>query len=202
MLSDLPLSSQIKKLKSSLDSKYDTKTPPGNTIGVQQSLKARMTPCLKTIIQNTKPEDIPSRFQIKLTGDGTQIGRGYGVVNIAFTVLEEGTKACSAQGNHTIAILKVSESDYDALYEALQDIITEAKHLTNITIDGINYKIEYYLGGDMKFLVFVCGNDAASATYSCIWCKCPSDQRSDMKLISNPKQPSCKKRVRPPRMLL
>jgi len=95
-----------------------------------------------------KPEDIPSRFLIKLTGDGTQIGRGYSVVNIAFTVLEEGTKGCSAQGNHTIAILKVSESDYGALYEALQDIITETKHLTNIIIDGINYKIDCYLGGD------------------------------------------------------
>jgi len=65
------------------------------------------------------------------------------VVNIAFTILEEGTKACSAQGNHTIAILKVSESDYDALYEALEDIITEAKNLMIIAIDGIDYNIEY-----------------------------------------------------------
>ena len=87
------------------------------------------------------------------------------------------------QGNHTIAILKVSESDYDALYEALQHIITEAKQLINITIDRINYNIKYHLGGDMKFLALVCGIDAASAKYSCIWCKCPADQRSDMELV-------------------
>jgi len=183
MLSDLPSSSQIKKLKSSLNSKYAIKTLPGNTIGVQQSLKDRMTPCFRTIIQSTKPEDVPSCFSMKLTGDGTHIGRGNNVVNIAFTILEEGTKACSAQGNHTIAILKVSESDYDALYEALEDIITEAKNLTIIAIDGIDYNIEYYLRGDMKFLAIVCGIDAALATYFCIWCKCRADQRNDMELV-------------------
>ena len=26
----------------------------------------------------------------------------------------------------------------------------------------------------------VCGLDSATSTYSCIWCKCPKDQRSDM----------------------
>ena len=183
MLSDLPSSSKIKKLKSELNSQYDIKKAPGNTIEVQQSLKARMTLCLKNIVDNTKPEDVPSCFRIKLTGDGTQIGRGYSVVNIAFTILEEGTKACSAQGNHSIAIFKVSESNYDALCEAMQDIITEAKEQTNITINGNTYNIEYYLGGDMKFLALVCGIDSATAKYSCIWCKCPSDQRNDMQLV-------------------
>jgi len=124
MLSDLPSFSKIKKLKLQLNSQYDIKEAPGNTIGVQQSLKSRLNLCLKNIIDNTKPEDAPSCFRIKLTGDGTEIGRGYSVVNIAFTILEEGPKACLAQGNHGIVIFKVSESDYDALCEAIQDIIT------------------------------------------------------------------------------
>ena len=41
----------------------------------------------------------------------------------------------------------------------------------------------------MKFLATVCGIEAASAEYSCIWCKCPKGQRSDMELqwsISDP----------------
>ena len=73
MLSDLPSSSKVKKLRSQLNSKYDIKKASGNTIGVQQSLKARMIsiPCLKNIINSTKPEDLPSCFRIKLTGDGT-----------------------------------------------------------------------------------------------------------------------------------
>ena len=90
------------------------------------------------------------------------------MVNFAFIILEEGLKACSAQGNHNIGIFKVSESDYDAVYNSLQDIITEAKELTNVTLNGITYNIEYYLGGNMKFLALVCGVDSVTATYSCI----------------------------------
>ena len=36
----------------------------------------------------------------------------------------------------------------------------------------------YYLGGDWKFLALVTGVDSASSRYSCIWCKCPSEERS------------------------
>ena len=68
------------------------------------------------------------------------------MVNFAFTILEEGLKACS----HSIGIFKMSESDYDVVYNSLQDIITEAKELTNITLNGITCNIEYYLRGDMK----------------------------------------------------
>ena len=64
-------------------------------------------------------KNVPSSFRVKLTGDGTQIGRGFTVVNVAFTMLEEGEKAHSAAGNHCIGIFKVCESDYNALYEAL-----------------------------------------------------------------------------------
>ena len=104
-----------------MKSKYDIKKALGNTIKVQQNFKAWMTPCLKRILENTEPEDITSCFRIKLNGDGTQISRGYNVVNVAFSIIEEGLKACSAQGNHSIKIYKVSEPDYDTMYNALQD---------------------------------------------------------------------------------
>lgn len=48
-----------------------------------------------------------------------------------------------------------------------------------MTIDGITYDIEYFLGGDMKFLAIVTGIDSASSTYSCVWCKCPATDRFD-----------------------
>ena len=47
---------------------------------------------------------------MKLTGDGTNIGKHLHVVNFAFTLLDEGDAAYSASGNHCIAILKESEN--------------------------------------------------------------------------------------------
>ena len=137
--------------------------------------------CITNIINNKQGENVPSCFRVKLTGDGTQIGRGFTVVNVAFTILEEGEKAHSAAGNHSIGIFKVCESDYNALYEALQDII-EASDLKYITINGNKHNIKYFLGGDIKFLALVCGIQSATSTHSCIWCKIPKDERHKMEL--------------------
>lgn len=32
----------------------------------------------------------------------------------------------------------------------------------------------------MKFLAIACGIESANAKFSCVWCKCPSDERWDM----------------------
>lgn len=118
---------------------------------------------------------------MKLTGDGTQIARGLTVVNIAFTILEEGSKAHSASGNHSLAILKTSES-YDDLALAIEDICAEARDLEVLTVGGKTYHIQYFLGGDWKFLAIVCGIESANSEHACIWCKCPKGKRSDMSL--------------------
>jgi len=101
------------------------------------------------------------------------------VVNIAFTVIDEGERANSVLGNHTVAILKVDEN-YKQLAAGLQDIISDAKDCNAILIDGQKYNVEFYLGGDLKFLAIVCGLEAANAEYACIWCKCPKGKRDDM----------------------
>ena len=60
---------------------------------------------------DTSPSDAPFKqdmaIKVKLTGDGTNIGKHLHVVNFAFTILDEGDAAYSASGNHCIAILKV-----------------------------------------------------------------------------------------------
>ena len=120
-------------------------------------------------------------IRVKLTGDRTQIARGLTVVNFAFTILEEpGQKAMSVGGNHSIAILKVKESDYDELFSSLSDIIQEAKDLQCITVEESVLRIQYFLGGDLKFLAVSCGIESASCDHACIWCKCPKADRYDM----------------------
>ena len=137
---------------------------------------------IKSLLEKTKENaNLPNTIRIKLTGDDTRIARGLNVVNIAFTILEEGTKARSVAGNHTVAIMKVSES-YDELIKGLRDICQEAKDLGVITIDDRIFKIKFFLGGDWKFLATVNGLEHANANFACIWCKCSKTQRFDMHL--------------------
>jgi hypothetical protein len=44
------------------------------------------------------------------------------------------------------------------LKEALKELVALIKSTKEIDIDGEKYKIEYWLGGDMKFLLLVLGN--------------------------------------------
>jgi len=145
--------------------------------GVQQSIKIRLVPRLTKFACIAKQEGmcVPTTFKIKLMGDVTRIARGYNIINVAFTILNEGKKAYSILGNYTIAILKTSEH-YGELSLGLADICAEAKDIEVLAIDGNVYNI-LFLGGDMKFLSTVCGIEQANAKYSCVWCKCPAEKK-------------------------
>ena len=116
------------------------------------------------------------QVRVKLTGDGTNIGKRLHVVNFGFTIIDEGELAYSAAGNHCIAIFKHTE-DYNSLKIALQDIVKEVESLETIKVNDKDFKIIYYLGGDWKFLAMSTGIDSACCTYACIWCHCPAQER-------------------------
>ena len=176
MVSNLPNFYKVKKATEMLNKEFDIKAAPNSITGVQQSLIAHVEARLRKII--TKIPDI-KKIHVKLTGDGTQIARGLTVVNIAFTILEEGDQAYSVLGNHSVAIFKMAEN-YANLKAALEDICSEGNKMKSITINDKTYEIETYLGGDLKFLALVCGIDAANCKHACIWCKCPASERWDM----------------------
>lgn len=117
-------------------------------------------------------------LHIKLSGDGTNIGKRLHTINFTFTLLEEGSLSHSCRGNHILAILKEPEI-YESLKNGLSDIQTEVKDLETIEQNGIQFKIVYYLGGDLKFLPIATGIDSASSKYACIWCKVQNDERYD-----------------------
>jgi hypothetical protein len=85
--------------------------------------------------------------------------------------LEEGKKAMTADGNHLVAVIKAPEN-YDTVCDSLKDISTEVESLQNITVGNEVFHIEWFLGGDWRFLVSICGLGAAHANCPCIWCKC------------------------------
>ncbi|CAH3140038.1 unnamed protein product [Pocillopora meandrina] len=88
----------------------------------------------------------------------------------------------SEKGNYVLAILKTSEN-YDNLKESLSDLTQEMSKLNKVTVEGKTYNIEYFLGGDWKFLACVYGLGAANQDYACIWCKCPRGQRHDIQRV-------------------
>ena len=157
MISDLPNFSQVRTLTKSLNSQFHIFNCPNNIIGVQQSLRERILKSLTCFIHKNTEEcsNIPNTIRIILTADGTKIATGLNVVNIAFTIIDEGRKAQSAVGNYSVAIMQIEET-YDMLAAGLQYICSEARDLEVITIEDKVYIIKFFLGGDLKFLALAC----------------------------------------------
>ena len=100
------------------------------------------------------------------------------VVNFTFTILHEKDVAIGEKGNYKLAVLKTTEI-YDNLRDSVADLRMEMSNLKEISANSCTYKIEYFLGGDLKFLALVCGLGRANEDYACVWCKCPREQRWD-----------------------
>ena len=77
-------------------------------------------------------------------------------MNFAYTILDEGDLAHSYEGNHCLAIFRAPDN-YESLKCALLDIIKEVSPLQFISVNGQQYKIEFYMGGDWKYLATVTG---------------------------------------------
>ena len=74
-------------------------------------------------------------------------------MNFAYTILDEGDLAHSYEGNHCLAIFRAPDN-YESLKCALSDII---KEVSSLQFNGQQYKIEFYMGGDWKYLATVTG---------------------------------------------
>ena len=71
-----------------------------------------------------------NRLDIRLAGDGTQIGNNLSVLNF---------------------------KDYNDTKISLKETLDELKVMKTIEVDGTEYSLEFYLGGDLKFIAIVLG---------------------------------------------
>ena len=99
-------------------------------------------------------------------------------MHYTYIILNEKDLAMVERGNYILAIIKTTES-YENLEESLSDLRNEMELLKTITVNYCKYNIKHFLGGDWKFLAFVCGVGDVNQDYACIWCKCPRLQRWD-----------------------
>ena len=174
----LPCWSTLNKASKEMDYSCTISPTPGPIIGIQQSLKDHLTIRLEHTVKINPRFKNESSVKVKITGDGTQVSRSIHTLVLAFTILDGNENPNSPTGNHVIAMFNTQEK-YEYLSEAVKGIANEIQSIESITIDGHQFKIEFYVGADMKYLAICLGLQAANAKYSCIWCKCPAAERHD-----------------------
>ena len=84
------------------------KKTPGDAEGVQISFKESLEEQVARLQRKGDLEE--DVIRVKISGDGTCIGKRLKLVNITFTIVNEKGAAMSEKGNYVLAILKTTES--------------------------------------------------------------------------------------------
>lgn len=63
--------------------------------------------------------------------------------------------------------------------------VNELRANGQITVDGKDVKLNFFLGGDMKFLLKIMDVNPATADNACLWCKIHKDNRWDTSKVPN-----------------
>ena len=68
----------------------------------------------------------------------------------------------------------------ECIQKVLKELINEFNILDTVTVGEKVIEIEKFLGGDLNFVNQVTGIGGFASTFSCLWCKCPKQDRADM----------------------
>ena len=169
----------LKQRIKALNNQWTIKVTPGETEGVQISFKECLLEQVERLFieKEIAPSDV---LKIKLSGDGTRVGKRLQLLNVTYSIINEGKKASTKKGNYMLAIVKTKD-DYEGIRDSLKDLREEMSSLDFIKCQEVSFKIEYFLGGDWKFLATACGIGPANQNIVCIWCLCPKNLRHDVK---------------------
>ncbi|KAK3753656.1 hypothetical protein QZH41_011267 [Actinostola sp. cb2023] len=155
----LPRSYLVEGCTKFLDSKLDLLKTPGTCPGAELPFKDLL--------------EMEIRNCIKIAGDGAKMSRTSSLFVFSFALLNDTNTCLSSAGTHTIAAIKTAE-DYSKLNLSLGNVIKDVNSLIeqgSLEIDNLKVNLEFFHGGDYKFLLIAMGMKAANSSHSCIWCK-------------------------------
>ena len=136
------------------------------------------------IVQNESSKPV---VRVKFSADGAKMSRLANFIVFSLAILNCGQQVMSCNGYQTIAIVDGSEN-FVSLKESFQDILNSINDLLGrdrngkipfVTSNGIDVDLELFIGGDMKFLLIVCGLNAANSKHACLYCKVHKDSKGD-----------------------
>jgi hypothetical protein len=179
---DLPRSYLIKQKRDDLNNLCSITSTPGRADGAQFSFNSHLEERVKSFIESNPTFDDNEAIRIKVSGDGAKMTNSYNFVIFSFALLQKTDDVMSARGNHTIADVKGAEK-YETLKGPFKNVFDEINALNRtkkLTIDGRDYNVELFLGGDYKFILIMLGMKSATSHHSCVWCKVHAHCRYDM----------------------
>ena len=170
LVEGLPKSYLVKQRRDQLNKMCHISTTPGEEHGAQLPFKELLKNRIKeyTIAQPNVVRDNET-IKVKISGDGANMTRSSNFILMSFAILQSTDDVLAAKGNHTIAVVKGKE-DYDVLKHCFRDVFNDINDMLrekklDLGEDTVN--LEFFLGGDYKFILLMMGLSGATSNYAC-----------------------------------
>ncbi len=122
-------------------------------------------------ILRNKIEIENNTLNIRLAGDGTIVARPKQLFNFTFGFVDSsGINPNSEAGNFLLGLFEIESENYKELKECLSELVVEISHLKEIEVENKKIKLNFFLAGDMKFLLLALGLNAANSRFPCAFC--------------------------------
>jgi hypothetical protein len=183
VINGLPKSYLVKQRRDQLNKMCHINALPGDQEGAQVSFKELLKERVQNYITshpNIISDGVPLR--VKISGDGANMTRSSNYILMTFGLLDAPEDIMAANGNHTIAVVKGKE-DYDVLKESFKDVLRDINEVVaekKIDVDEGTVNLEFFLGGDYKFILLMMGLSGATSNHACVWCTVHKDERWNM----------------------
>ncbi|XP_048587411.1 uncharacterized protein LOC125570187 [Nematostella vectensis] len=183
LTNDILRSYLIKQKRDKLNSLCHIERVPGPDPGAQRSFSLLLKEVISKYLDSHPSFDFTKNpLKVKISGDGAKMSRTTNFMILSFSLLQSGEYNAS-KGNHTIGIVNGPEQ-YETLkvsYNSLIKDINEHVKAKKVTLGDKEIPLEFFLGGDLKFLLLSMGLSGATSDYACLWCIVHKSQRWNMK---------------------
>jgi len=121
-----------------------------------------------------------NKVRLSIRGDGTALNRRMvNMFNFGYICLDD-PKCKSAEGNYTLGLFSIGKEDRKSLKECLPEVVDALDNFKTITVDGIEWVLDYYGSGDMKYDLNVLGINAANSNCPCLFCTAHISEFTDL----------------------
>ena len=175
----LPRRNHLIACRNEINQTFDVKRTPGMLPGSYLSIQTELENLVLAIEKDEGT--IPTNLKIKISGDGAKVSRVSNFIVVSFSLVN-GKGGVSHKNQRVLAVVNTDEN-YSNLKSSLGPLFDEINALNAkpvLQVRNVDVKLEFFVGGDMKFLQILLGLNSSIATYCCPWCKVPKDSRGNI----------------------
>ena len=173
----IPTIDELRGFRRKLDKEFDIENvfcprEKSSIIGAYVHPKKKILMAATSILKEKKLNCL----KIKLSCDGTLVGRRHNLLNFVFSFADDSNNSTQKQDCiFLLGIFKIKSESFDILKECLSDLLNELKQIDHLEIDLLKIPIDYVFAADYKMLLTCLGLKAANSNNPCIYCHMDKD---------------------------